>query len=122
VDNAMMMHFKGILENLLEQNLSDTQGPLVSVEDRSDAQDPMDLGDLAYAHAAREFTIRIQYLNRKLLRDIYHALQMNKDGDFGICDECSGDIGLERLKAQPTATVCVACKRDQEQRLRRKVA
>ena len=31
-------------------------------------------------------------------------------GDYGYCDKCGVEIGLKRLEARPTATLCIDCK------------
>src|SRR6266850_1412987 len=30
--------------------------------------------------------------------------------DYGYCDSCGVEIGLKRLEARPTATLCIDCK------------
>ena len=30
--------------------------------------------------------------------------------DYGFCDTCGIEIGLKRLEARPTATLCIDCK------------
>jgi DnaK suppressor protein len=30
--------------------------------------------------------------------------------DYGCCDACGVDIGIKRLEARPTATLCIDCK------------
>lgn len=39
------------------------------------------------------------------------------DPDFGVCRECGEDIPARRLLALPGATLCVACKTEQEHAL-----
>jgi len=31
-------------------------------------------------------------------------------GDYGYCESCGVEIGLERLQARPTASLCIDCK------------
>jgi len=38
----------------------------------------------------------------------------DEDGNFGICEVCGDDIGIDRLKARPVTTQCIDCKRKQE--------
>jgi DnaK suppressor protein len=45
------------------------------------------------------------------ISDIEKALAKIDDGSYGICDECGGDIGHDRLEALPAATRCVDCAR-----------
>ena len=43
------------------------------------------------------------------LRAIEAARTRLCDGSYGICADCGGDIGYERLKANPAALRCIAC-------------
>ncbi len=44
------------------------------------------------------------------LKDIEHALQRIKDGNYNVCEMCSEEIGIARLKAKPYAKYCMACR------------
>ncbi len=70
------------------------------------------------ARADIEQTIRMQLKNREAahMQKIDEALRRIEEGTFGLCEECDEDIELKRLEARPTATLCVACKEDQERR------
>jgi RNA polymerase-binding protein DksA len=48
------------------------------------------------------------------LRALEAALARLRDGSYGICAECGGDIGFERLRANPAAVRCVDCQRVHE--------
>lgn len=41
------------------------------------------------------------------LADIEHALERLAEGTYGTCEACGGDIGEERLRAQPAARFCI---------------
>ncbi len=43
------------------------------------------------------------------LRGLEAARTRLADGSYGICADCGGDIGFERLKVQPAAARCIAC-------------
>jgi len=43
------------------------------------------------------------------LRELEAARTRLADGRYGVCDDCGGDIGYERLKANPAAVRCIAC-------------
>ena len=62
-------------------------------------QNPMDIADLASSHCDRELLHAIQHRNYKLIRELSELLRRIKEGSFGICDECSGFIDIERLRA-----------------------
>jgi DnaK suppressor protein len=37
-------------------------------------------------------------------------------GDYGYCAACGVEIGIKRLEARPTATLCIDCKTLEEVR------
>jgi RNA polymerase-binding protein DksA len=43
------------------------------------------------------------------LHDIDNALARIADGAYGVCTRCDRTISVERLRARPTATTCIAC-------------
>jgi DnaK suppressor protein len=44
------------------------------------------------------------------LKDVKDALERMEKGTYGICENCNGEIDAERLKAYPSARVCIKCK------------
>jgi len=64
----------------------------------------------------RNFTLRLRDRERKLLKKIDEALSKIGNKTFGICEECGEDIGVNRLKVRPVATLCIACKEEQEKK------
>jgi len=44
------------------------------------------------------------------LADIEHALNRIKDGTYNICEMCSEEIPMARLKAKPYAKFCMTCR------------
>jgi hypothetical protein len=49
-----------------------------------------------------------------MLKKIDYCLNKIKAGTYGVCEECEGDIEINRLKARPVATQCIACKEAEE--------
>lgn len=45
------------------------------------------------------------------LRDIKVALIKINDGSYGTCKYCGKEIGEERLRARPTSSACIECKK-----------
>ena len=46
----------------------------------------------------------------KLIKKINEMLAKINSGDYGYCEKCGVEIGLNRLEARPTATLCIDCK------------
>jgi DnaK suppressor protein len=73
-----------------------------------------DLADQAGLEAERENLLRKRGRENRLMRDVVEALQRIKEKTYGICDLCGEEIAVARLKAQPLATLCIACKTEME--------
>lgn len=65
-----------------------------------------------------EQSMRMRLCNRETLylKKVEDALLRIEEGTFGLCDACEEEIGLKRLEARPTATLCVSCKEEQERK------
>ncbi|MDX8401633.1 MAG: RNA polymerase-binding protein DksA [Mariprofundaceae bacterium] len=74
--------------------------------------------DQATVETDLNFDLRIRDRERKLIKKINQALERIKEGEFGICEHCGGDISVKRLQARPVTTLCIECKTLQEQQER----
>ena len=45
-----------------------------------------------------------------LIKKIESTLELIENDDYGYCDSCGVEIGVKRLEARPTATLCIDCK------------
>ncbi|MFZ2444974.1 MAG: TraR/DksA family transcriptional regulator [Syntrophobacteraceae bacterium] len=113
MDKSTLEDFRRGLESRLIGLLTGQYGPVSRLADESRG-DPMDEADMASRYCDRDILNTIRYRNHLLIREIHSAIQRIRDGEFGICSECSDLIGLERLRAQPTTLLCIRCKRSQE--------
>ena len=106
--------FKKIFEAQRQAILTNSK---VVREDFSVSSDDR-LDELDQASTDIEQSMRMRLCNRETLyiKKVDEALQRIEDGDFGQCQECAEDIEFRRLEARPTATLCVACKEEQERR------
>lgn len=43
------------------------------------------------------------------MRELETALKRLRETDYGVCEECGEEIGIARLKANPSARLCVLC-------------
>lgn len=64
------------------------------------------------ASQEEEFSIELRTRDRerKLIKKIEDALERLYEDEFGYCEACGIEIGLRRLEARPTATLCIDCK------------
>lgn len=74
-----------------------------------------DMGDQATAETDRDFMLRLRDRERMLLKKIDEAVERIENGIFGICENCSNEIGIKRLEARPVTTFCIDCKTRQEE-------
>jgi DnaK suppressor protein len=58
--------------------------------------------------------LRARDRERKLIKKIDEALLSLDTGDYGYCEICGVEIGIKRLEARPTATLCIDCKNLEE--------
>jgi DnaK suppressor protein len=54
--------------------------------------------------------LRARDRERKLIKKIDEALMNLDNDDYGYCEACGVEIGVRRLEARPTATLCIDCK------------
>jgi len=101
----------------LEQGLNQTIHSLQK-EQTGSFPDPT---DQASVETDRNFDLRIHDRERKLIKKIDQALNRIKQGDFGICENCGANIGVNRLQARPVTTLCIDCKKAQEHEERTRI-
>ena len=77
-----------------------------------------DEADQAHAESLSHLLIRLQERERLLVQKIDHALARIDEGTFGFCQTCGDEMNFKRLLARPVATLCIACKEDQESKER----
>ncbi|MCK4790342.1 MAG: RNA polymerase-binding protein DksA [Desulfobacteraceae bacterium] len=104
--------FKKLLTGRLNELLKEANKTVSGMTDqRENFPDPT---DRATMESDRNFTLRIRDRERKLIAKIRDALDRIEEGTFGICEECGEDISAERLEARPVTTLCIECKKKQE--------
>jgi len=101
-------HFRKILETLKKELSEDIDRTVHTMQDEATVfADPND-------RASQETDIAIELRNRdrerKLIKKIDETLGRIDSGDYGFCDKCGVEIGIKRLEARPTATLCIDCK------------
>ena len=109
-------HFKAILENYKNELSEDISKTVVTLQDEATSfADPND-------RASQESDISLELRNRdrerKLIKKIDKTLNNISNGEYGFCEKCGVEIGIKRLEARPTATLCIDCKTLEEIRER----
>ena len=107
-----LKYFKDLLNERLDDLLLEANKTVSGMSEfKENMPDPADRATL---QTDRDFTLRIRDRERKLIGKIKEALQRIEDGTYGICDSCEEEISDERLKARPVTTLCIECKKKQE--------
>ena len=75
---------------------------------------PADSADQATGDALADLNLAIIDRHVQEIRDVEAARTRIADGSFGVCLDCGGEIGYERLLAYPTAKRCFDCQRQHE--------
>lgn len=86
-------------------------------EETQNGKEPLgDEIDIATNETHRSLDIRLHERERILIHKIESALAKIEVGSYGNCEECEEPLDIKRLEARPVATLCIACKEDQEDR------
>ena len=101
--------------NLLNQRMQELRSEAgKTVENMDEDENFPDPSDRASMESNRNSVLRIRDRERKLIFKIQEALRRLDDGEYGVCEECGEEIGIERLKARPVTTLCIECKSSHE--------
>ena len=65
--------------------------------------------DFASQLAQQGVNVAVQRRRRARMGELENALKRMRETDYGVCEECGEDIGVARLKANPSARLCVSC-------------
>lgn len=98
-------------ENLFIELKKTTLNEMKMIDQSFEKGDEADL-----SQEDRLLSLELKLLGRQnfMLKKIDNALFKIKNGTFGTCEECEGEIEINRLRARPVATQCIACKEEEE--------
>jgi DnaK suppressor protein len=69
-----------------------------------------DPNDRATQEEEFSLELRTRDRERKLIKKIDESLEQIGNQEYGYCEACGVEIGIRRLEARPTATMCIDCK------------
>jgi DnaK suppressor protein len=69
-----------------------------------------DPNDRATQEEEFSLELRTRDRERKLIKKIDESLEQIDNDEYGYCEACGVEIGVRRLEARPTATMCIDCK------------
>ncbi|HIO91816.1 MAG TPA: RNA polymerase-binding protein DksA [Leucothrix mucor] len=112
MEDQQLAHFRAILQKWKQALESEAERSVGHMkEDASNLSDPADR-----ATQEEEFALELRTRDRerKLIRKIEKTIVRVDADDYGFCDACGIEIGLQRLEVRPTAELCIDCKTTQE--------
>jgi DnaK suppressor protein len=109
-------HFRRILASVKSELSHDIDRTVQMMQD--EATIFADPNDRASQESDMALELRNRDRERKLIKKIDETIARIDAGEYGYCDSCGIEIGLKRLEARPTATLCIDCKTLDEMRER----
>jgi DnaK suppressor protein len=101
-------HFRTILNGIKSELGADIDRTVHAMQDEATLfADP---NDRASQESDMSLELRNRDRERKLIKKIDEMLAKIDSGEYGYCEKCGVEIGLNRLEARPTATLCIDCK------------
>jgi len=97
------------IAKMLRSRLSELMGRAEAVEDELRQPLDADSSEQAVDLADDQSLEGVDNVLRREIGEVRQALRRIVRGEYGTCASCGGEIGLLRLKALPTATLCMAC-------------
>lgn len=108
MNETQLKHFEAILNNWKVQLMKEVDRTVHHMQD--DAANFPDPNDRATQESEFSLELRARDRERKLIKKIDEALKEIESGSYGYCESCGIEIGIRRLEARPTATLCIDCK------------
>lgn len=108
MNEQQLDHFRNILLNW-KQNLMEEVDRTVS-HLKEEAVNYADPNDRASQEEEFSLELRTRDRERKLVKKINQTIELIDEDDYGFCNHCGIEIGIRRLEARPTATLCIDCK------------
>ena len=75
---------------------------------------PSDEADIARSELDRNMLMNLAERSEERLKAIEGAFERLESGSYGECEQCGGEIPIERLRALPFASCCVECQQQRE--------
>lgn len=101
-------HFRKLLIDWKQTLMEEVERTVHHMQD--EASNFPDPNDRATQEEEFALELRTRDRERKLIKKINESLITLETGDYGYCEVCGVEIGVKRLEARPTATLCIDCK------------
>ncbi len=116
MSKPQLNHFRKILNSWKDELSQEMDRTVHTMQDEVTMfADP---NDRASQETDMTLELRNRDRERKLIKKIDETLRNIDSDEYGYCEGCGIEIGLKRLEARPTATLCIDCKTLDEMRER----
>ncbi len=116
MNKKQLDHFRRLLEGWKSELGEDIDRTVHTMQDEATVfADP---NDRASQESDMALELRNRDRERKLIKKIDETIAKISAGEYGYCNSCGVEIGLNRLQARPTASLCIDCKQLEEMRER----
>ena len=116
MNSEQLEHFSQKLADWKQQLMEEVDRTVGHMKD--DATNFPDPNDRATQEEEFSLELRTRDRERKLIKKINEAQKRIDDDEYGYCETCGIEIGVNRLEARPTAELCIDCKTLEEIRER----
>ncbi|MFS1523073.1 RNA polymerase-binding protein DksA [Microbulbifer sp. 2304DJ12-6] len=108
MNEKQQAHFRNLLLAWKAELMAEVDRTVSHMKD--EAANFPDPADRASQEEEFSLELRTRDRERKLIKKIDATLELIDQEDYGYCEACGVEIGIRRLEARPTATLCVDCK------------
>jgi len=108
MDEAMHEHFRNLLRAWKKELMAEVDRTVHHMQD--EAANFPDPNDRATQESEFSLELRTRDRERKLIKKIDESMTIIDNDEYGYCDTCGIEIGVRRLEARPTASLCIDCK------------
>jgi len=108
MNDAQLDHFREMLLTWKAELMQEVDRTVSHMKD--EAANFPDPADRATQEEEFSLELRTRDRERKLIKKIDATMELIEQDDYGYCEACGVEIGIQRLEARPTATQCIDCK------------
>lgn len=108
MSDKQLEHFKNILTKWKLDLLEGGDDTIHELQEAN--KNSADLNDQATETEIFAIKLKTRARASKLIKKIEESLDLVEKKDYGYCEGCGVEIGVRRLEARPTATLCIDCK------------
>ena len=108
MDEPMHEHFRGLLSAWKKELMDEVDRTVHHMQD--EAANFPDPNDRATQESEFSLELRTRDRERKLIKKIDESMVAIDNDEYGYCESCGIEIGVRRLEARPTASLCIDCK------------